>query len=92
MCCYACKYLCENDKKEGKCCGALYYCSKLKKYINSASKGCDNYFKDFSRGSFTRDEIYNNGKKYYDDDKDPGVYLVILFFIIIVGIIANFIY
>lgn len=47
--CCSCKYLNENKKMEGRVNGSLYYCSKLKTYVNGASGSCDNYCIDHGR-------------------------------------------
>ena len=46
MDCFYCVYLDENDKKEGKCNGAQYYCKKKNQYV-SGSDGCNSFSKDF---------------------------------------------
>jgi len=45
MGCSRCKYLKEKDKKEGKQLGCLYYCSKMKKYVNG-NGCCSEYSED----------------------------------------------
>lgn len=82
-CCH-CRYLCENNKLEGRCSGAIYYCSKQKKYVNGAKDGCDLYLKDYCKTLVTSNEIYDNGRNYYDDDKSPMFYLFILRVMLIV--------
>lgn len=84
--CCSCKYLNENKKIEGRVNGSLYYCSKLKTYVNGASGSCDNYFIDHGRKIYTRDEIYDDGKKYYNDTTPVGFYLVVLIILIILGL------
>lgn len=89
MGCSSCKYLIESKKKEGKQLGCLYYCSKMKKYINGNGEECNNYYKDYSRTSFTRNEIYREGNKYSDDTTSVGSYLLLLIVLIILGLIFN---
>lgn len=86
MGCCSCKYLNENCKIEGRVNGSLYYCSKLKTYVNGASGSCDNYCIDHGRKIYTRDEIYDDGKKYYNDTTPVGFYLVVLIILIILGL------
>lgn len=86
MGCCSCKYLNENCKKEGKVSGCLYYCSKIKAYVNGASDSCDDYCFEYGRKVYTRDEIYNDGKTYYNDTTPVGFYLVILIILIILGL------
>lgn len=71
---------------EGRVNGSLYYCSKLKTYVNGASGSCDNYCIDHGRKIYTRDEIYDDGKKYYNDTTPVGFYLVVLIILIILGL------
>ena len=86
MGCCSCKYLNENCKMEGKVSGSLYYCSKLKPSVNGASGRCANYCIDHGRKVYTRDEIYDDGKKYYNDTTPVGFYLVVLIILIILGL------
>lgn len=85
MGCYNCKYLKMEDRKDGKTNGSVYYCTKLKKYVNGADDGCDDYYKDYGRKTYESNEIYENGRHYNDDDTSIGTYL---FLAIVLGIIA----
>lgn len=89
MGCYNCKYLKESEKKDGKVSGSVYYCSKIKKYVSGSSDGCDAYSFDSTRKTYVKDEIYNNGRKYVDDDTSPATYLAILILMIILGFLLN---
>ena len=86
-CCH-CKYLVESNRKEGKSSGAVYYCKKKKVYVNGNGY-CDSFDKDYGKSSYTVNEIYHDGKEFYDDDTDPGFYLVVLITMIILGTIVN---
>ena len=86
MGCCSCKFLVEKNKIEGKVNGSLYYCSKLKTYVNGANDKCDDYYLAQGRGGTVRDEIYNDGRKYYDDTTPIGFYLVVLVILIILGL------
>ena len=88
MGCCSCKYLCDVNRKKGRCNGALYYCKSKKCYVNGKG-GCDNYYKDYSRSSSTIHQIYHDGVLFYDDNKEPGDYLIILIIMIILAIIVN---
>ena len=46
----------------------------------------DNYCIDHGRKIYTRDEIYDDGKKYYNDTTPVGFYLVVLIILIILGL------
>lgn len=72
MCCYDCRNLKHGDKKDGKVNGALYYCSKKKKYINGMSDGCEKYEYDILKTTSERDEIYYNSIHYSNDDISIG--------------------
>lgn len=87
MGCYNCKYLDTSDKKEGVC-GARYYCTKNKKYVTGNSE-CENYLYDYARKTYVKDEIYNDGVRFSDDDTPIGTYIFILIVIIIIGCILN---
>ncbi len=86
MGCCSCKYLNENCKKEGKVSGSLYYCSKMKTFVSGASSSCDSYCFEYGRKVYVRDEIYNDGKNYYNDATSPSFYLVVLIILIILGL------
>lgn len=88
MGCNSCKYLKTSDKKEGVC-GACYYCSKVKEYVNGAKNNCENYSYDYSRKTYEKDEIYKNGIDYSSDDTPIGTYIFILIVLIILGLIFN---
>ena len=76
------------NRKKGRCNGALYYCKSKKCYVNGKG-GCDNYYKDYSRSSSTIHQIYHDGVLFYDDNKEPGDYLIILIVMIFLVIIVN---
>ena len=90
MGCYNCAYLNVNNKKEGNTNGCLYYCTKIKKYVNGAYDSCEAYSDDYSRKTYENNEIYNNGKHYYNGSDTPlsiKVFLIIV--LIIIAIICN---
>ena len=89
MSCCRCAFLSYADKKDGKMRGAVYFCKKKKKYVNGNDSACAYYSKDYSRKSHEVNEIYENGRDYYNDETNPGVYLVILIILIILAIIVN---
>lgn len=87
-CCH-CRYLLENNKLEGRCLGALYYCSKQKRYVNGTKDECDKYLRDYCKTAVISNEIYANGRNYCNDDKSPMFYLFILIVMIILALIIN---
>ena len=89
MSCSSCKYLKEDNKKDGLVCGCCYYCSKKEKYINGTNDVCDKYGLSYSRNTYTCNKIYEDGEKYCDDSTSIGFYLVLLIFLVIVAIIVN---
>ena len=90
MGCYNCAYLNANDKKCGKTNGCMYYCTKLKKYVNGASDMCESYSKDYSRKDYENNEIYRNGKHYYNGSDTPlPVKILLIIILIIIAIIVN---
>ena len=89
MGCYNCQYLKSENKKDGAINGCVYYCSKIKKYVNGADDGCELYSKDVLRKTYECDEIYNNGRKYINDSTSFSTYLVIAIILIIIAIIVN---
>lgn len=88
MGCSSCKYLKENDKKEGKQLGCKYYCTKMKKYVNG-NGCCNEYSEDYGRCTYKRDEIYRDGIKYSNDTTEISTYIFILIILIISGLIFN---
>lgn len=67
MGCCSCKYLDENDKKEGKVTGCSYFCKKKNCYVTGNSTICDNFNIDYSRKKYISDELYHNGVEFYAD-------------------------
>lgn len=89
MGCNSCKFLDISNQKEGKGGGTIYYCTKYKKYVNGSRDECDEHEKDYSRKTYDINEIYENGRKYGDDDTSVGLYFVILIILIIILVIKN---
>ncbi len=80
--CYNCSNLDPEKKSKGKLDGALYYCKKNKAFVNAAKDGCEKWDKA-DRKSYVNDEIYDESKKYYNDDKPVGFYLIVLIIVVI---------
>jgi len=89
MGCCSCEYLKESNKKNGKVNGCVYFCAKTKKYVNGSSDACENYKLDRLRKTHIRDEIYKNGKKFYNDETPVSLYLFIVIVLVVVGLIAG---
>ena len=87
--CYNCSNLDPKKKSNGKLDGCLYFCKKNKCFINAAKDGCDKWNKA-DRKSSEIDEIYENGNRYYNDDKPIGFYIVLLILVIILIILSKF--
>lgn len=85
--CSSCKNLKEKDKKEGNV-GAIYFCSKLKTYIQG-NKSCENYSEDIMRNTSKRDEIYRDGEKYSNTKGEVSTYIFIAVFLVILGLILG---
>ena len=88
MTCCSCKYLNEEKKLDGKVSGCEYFCNKNKWFINGQDNACDKYESSF-RGTNRCNEIYNDGKNFYNDTHSVSYYLFILIVIIIIAIIAR---
>ena len=90
MACYNCEHLIVNDKKNGVTNGCLYYCSKNKKYINSACDDCEAYSKDYKRETYLNNEIYYNGQHYCNSNSAPlSLQIILIIILIICALIAN---
>ena len=90
MGCYNCTYLDVNNKKDGKTNGCLYYCTKMDKYVNGAFDSCNDYSKDYSRKVYESNEIYNNGRHYYNGSDTPiAIKIIFIIILIIIAIICN---
>ena len=90
MGCYNCEYLNKNNKKEGNINGYMYYCTKMKKYVNGACDGCEAWSKDYERANYDNNEIYNNGRHFSNDSEIPlSVQIVLIIILIIIAAIVN---
>ena len=84
MSCSSCKYLDENNKKNGCSGGCKYYCSKIKSYVNGSNNSCKEFQTSYSRTSYICNKIYEEGEEYSDDSISVGGYLFILIILIII--------
>lgn len=88
MSCSSCKYLKENNKKEGCVSGACYFCSKNNCYVNGANNKCSHFQKSY-RSNYICDKIFEDGEIYYDNGKGNGFYLIILIIMLLMCILFN---
>ena len=86
MSCSSCKHLKDDKKYPGALSGAKYYCGKVKSYVYGDSE-CQAYEKSYSRKNDKCDQIYKDGKDFYDDDRPISAHLIVLFLVILVGVI-----
>lgn len=86
MACYNCNNLNPDKSVKGKVDGALYYCKKLKTFVNPAKFECEKFEKSY-RKSDVNDKIYKDGKDYYNDATPLWFYVFILIALIILGLI-----
>lgn len=89
MGCCNCKFLEENNVKNGNVSGCSYYCKKCNCYVTGNSNGCDKFSYNYCRNSYIADNIYYNGTKYYDDDTPVSFYLFILFILLLLLIVKS---
>lgn len=88
--CSDCSNLDTKKKKAGKIRGNLYYCKKLKQYVNTTMYACEKFDKTYSRKKYENDEIYDDGKKFLDDDNTPvGLLVAVFFILLILGLIMG---
>jgi len=87
--CCSCTHLKEKNKKDGKVSGCVYFCAVKKKYVNGKDDRCEAYKRDPIRKTHISNEIYHNGRQYYNDKTAPGTYLMALVIIIIIGLIIT---
>ena len=89
MSCSSCKYLKENDKKNGEVSGCCYYCSKKECYVNGSSNKCEEFETSYGRSSYECNKIFEDGEHYYNDATPLSAYVILLIFMIIIAIIVN---
>lgn len=88
MGCYDWENLKYKDKKEGKVNGAVYFCKKRKTYVRGSDGGCDKHKRDILRKSSEKNEIYNNGKHYYNSEASIVSVVLLLIALIILKILG----
>lgn len=88
MSCSSCKFLKENNKREGCVSGACYFCSKNNCYVNGANNKCSQFQKSY-RSNYICDKIFEDGEIYYDNSKGNGFYLIILIIMLLMCILFN---
>lgn len=90
QCCDCCNLDCKN-KKEGSFSGAKYYCKKIDKYVDGSCDACDQFDKSYSRTSYEKDCICEEGHKYSDDCTPISTYITIFVVILVVGNLMKYI-
>ena len=88
MSCSSCAYLDASKNKNGGYTGCIYYCKKIKQFVNGSNSSCNNY-KSSYRTNYECNKIYNDGESYSDDTTPISFYLVILIGLVILGLILN---
>lgn len=88
MGCYNCGNLDAKKKSKGKVSGAIYYCKKMKTYVNPTNNGCKN-FKKCSRKPWDNEAIYKDGQKYFNDRTPAVVYIILFIIIVIIGLLSG---
>ena len=89
MSCSSCKYLKENDKKEGQVYGCCYYCSKKKSFVNGSNNNCEEFANDYGRSTYECNKIFEDGEQYYDDTTPISFYILLLIILLILAFITN---
>lgn len=88
MACSSCKNLDESKRVKGAVSGAKYYCKKKKACVYG-DRECEAYEKSYIRKNSKCDDIYNDGREYYDDDRPVSQHIAVLVFIIVFGTILK---
>lgn len=85
---------CKKEKK-AKVSGSKFLCkaqTKAKKkdvYVNPTDPACDKWEYPWGRGAYERQQIYNKGKYWNDNDTPIYKYLIALAALIIIGLILD---
>lgn len=87
--CCSCSNLDTKKKSAGKVNGNLYYCKKMKTYVNASKTGCEKFEKASGRKSWETDELYKDGKLYDNDTTPISLYLFLMVILIILGLILG---
>lgn len=88
MSCCSCDFLDEKKKTDGKVSGARYFCKKNKCYVGGNDDTCANYKSSF-RSNSKCDEIFEDGKNFYDDDTSIMQHIIVLIIVVIAFIIIK---
>lgn len=87
--CSDCDKLDAKKKSAGKTSGNLYYCKKIKKYINPTQIGCENFENCYKRGWYEKNQIYDDGKAYDNSSGSWQFYGIVFIILVILGIILG---
>lgn len=85
--CNSCANLDYDSRKPGKASGALYFCKKKNTYVNGAKDYCELYESGLLE-THKKNQVYEDGKNYDDDNSSIGSYLFILILLVIFGILG----
>ena len=87
--CADCANLDDKKSQDGKVSGKLYYCKKLKQYVNTTMDACEKFDQTYSRKRSKVDEIYDDGKKFDNDNTPLGFLIVVFIILVILGLILG---
>lgn len=90
--CCSCGNLDPKKNKPGKANGNLYFCKKMKTFVNPTSIDCGKFEKAYKRKNYEIDELYKEGKLYNNDDTPISIYIIILIVLIIIAIVTGAFY
>ena len=88
MGCHRCGNLDPKKKSAGKAGGNLYFCKKMKTFVNPSKFSCDK-FKKADRKEWQNNEIYDDGKRYYNDRTPAIVYFILFAILVIIGLLSG---
>ena len=86
-CCCSCKNLDEKKSAKGAVSGCKYYCKKLKTYVSGDDDSCPKFEKSITRSTDKCNDIFKEGKDFYNDTHSVGYYGVILLILVIIMIL-----
>ena len=81
--CSECSNLDTKKAIEGKVSGCMYYCKKLKTYVNPSECCCEQFKKTYERSREEQEMIYKEGKNW-DDINVSVEFLMVVFVVMLV--------
>ena len=88
MGCFKCANLDTKNKKAGKISGSLYYCKKLKKYVNPKDDKCQMY-KKADRTDYQNQLIYLDGKRYQNGSTNMWPFIILFLILALIGLLSG---